>query len=150
MTEIKARHNYLWYGQITDGKVSSPLLVDFETVPDVAYSVQEEQKNNPDPLKWGGGLSCPFCACSVSSTAGRTLHVKAHHNDRLAEYTSLLVSKNTPKKLDVVDDYAENEDVVDRISELKCPICNKLCSSSSGLTLHLKKHATNERTDIDV
>lgn len=38
------------------------------------------------------GIYCPFCTHSVSSTPGRTLHVKSKHPERLEEYKKWLES----------------------------------------------------------
>jgi hypothetical protein len=150
--EVKKRKHYLWYGRVVqDGKkfsVSPPLVIDFETVPDVAYSVQATSPAVPKTIKpeeWDGGLSCPFCSVTVQSTPGRTLHVKHQHPDKLQDYFSLLsktISK--PVVLPKVDD---EDDVVSRVAEsessdeLKCPFCNHKVNSTPGRTNHVKgKH----------
>lgn len=48
-------------------------------------------------IEWDGGLSCPFCKAAVSSTSGRTLHVKNQHPERLDEYKAILAAKVPPK-----------------------------------------------------
>lgn len=53
--------------------------------------------------EWDGGLTCPFCKSGVSSTSGRTLHVKNQHPDKIDEYNKLLATVtqliHTPVKI---------------------------------------------------
>jgi hypothetical protein len=114
-----------------------PLLLDFDTVPDKPYTNKLlPPPSPPDPSKWDGGLVCPFCRKHVSSTPGRTLHVKANHPEQFAQYLELLENlKTQPVKADVASE-----------SELKCPFCNYAVSSKPGRTNHVKgKHP--ERLD---
>ncbi len=147
---VKKRKNYLWYGAVkkVDGKyqVHPPFMIDWESVPEHPDEVkkQEEQAAKPkDPKRWDGGLSCSFCGVEVSSTPGRTLHVKAAHPERLEEYQALLAEK-THGRLESEDN---EDDVVNRQTEfnevnfLKCPFCGAKVSSTSGRTLHVQgKH----------
>lgn len=53
----------------------------------LAKQLEPEAEQKADVLKPGSTeLSCPFCGKKVSSTPGRTLHVKNAHNDKLDEY----------------------------------------------------------------
>lgn len=143
--EVVKRGNYLYYGAICneDGKILAkpPYILDWDSVPDHPDEIKKksEEVHRPyNPAKWDRGLSCPFCGVEVSSTPGRTLHVKAHHGDRLAEYHSLLTAP--VKNLD-----DEDGDIVDRQLEITkslcCPFCAAPMNSTSGRTLHVQgKH----------
>lgn len=47
--------------------------------------------------EWDGGLSCPFCKIGVSSTSGRTHHIKNKHSENFEEYKALLAALLPPK-----------------------------------------------------
>lgn len=149
---VRKRKNYLWYGAVekVDGKYQTrpPFIVDWDSIPDHPTETQQkaEQEAKPkDPKRWDGGLSCPFCGVTVSSTPGRTLHVKAQHPERLEEYQGLLAAASGKAKPAPQDD--DDDDVVSRQAEsqdddgLKCPFCDAKVSSTSGRTLHVQgKH----------
>ncbi len=155
IVEVKKRHNYLWYAKVEkredDYIAVPPFLIDWDTVPDKPYdSKPEAPPPPPDPKKWSGGLSCPFCRKIVTSTPGRTLHVKSEHPEKLQEYLEMLqkflaVPKNKPiDESDVPDD---DDDVISRVDEsessdvIKCPFCGKKLNSTPGRTNHVKgKH----------
>ncbi len=140
---VRKRNNYLWYGGVVkvEGKYQNrpPFLIDWDSVPDHPTEAQKQEEKPKDPKRWDCGLSCPFCAVTVSSTPGRTLHVKSQHPERFEEYQGLLAGKAAPAKRVEEDD----DDVVSRQAEsedgdgLKCPFCGKMCTSRSGLTLHV-------------
>lgn len=151
---VKKRKNYLWYGAVkkVDGKYQAhpPFIIDWDSVPDhpVETVKRAEQEAKPkDPKRWDGGLSCPFCGVTVSSTPGRTLHVKSQHPERLEEYQGLLAAASEKAKPRVEED--DEDDVVSRQAEseddggLKCPTCGKVCTSRSGLTLHMSHAHTS-------
>lgn len=153
---VKKRKNYLYYGRVANegGKfvVRPPFIIDWDTVPEHPEEVkrQEEVKIKPvDPKKWDRGLSCPFCKTVVSSTPGRTLHVKSQHQERFAEYQSLLIASDVKVKVEVDDE----DDVVsiqaqsDASTGLKCPFCSAKVSSTSGRTLHVKGKHPEQFTD---
>jgi len=53
----------------------------------LAKQLEPEAERKADVLKpESAELSCPFCGKKISSTPGRTLHVKNAHNDKLDEY----------------------------------------------------------------
>lgn len=89
--EVRKNNNYLWYADVKliDGKhyAMEPHVVDWDSVPD-----QVESKTSK-PTKGHIGLRCPFCNHSVSSTPGRTLHVKHKHPELLADYYKLIDQK---------------------------------------------------------
>lgn len=145
--QVRSRKNYLYHATVV--KQGSkfyaypPYIIDWDSVPEHPTEVKktQEQKERPrDPRRWDGGLSCPFCGQAVSSTPGRTLHVKANHPERLDEYQKLLAQKETPRP----DELDDEDDVVSRLAEsdggggLKCPFCASKVSSTSGRTLHVK------------
>lgn len=151
---VKKRGNYLYYGAAVkvDNKFqvnSSLLILDWDTVPEHPDEIKrqaEDKVRAKDPKKWDGGLSCPFCRVEVSSTPGRTLHVKAAHPERLDEYYDLLNGKSGSAPVSVPEEEDE-DDVVNRQSEsddvgsLKCPFCQVKINSTSGRTLHVQgKH----------
>lgn len=165
--EVKSRQNYLWYGRVVksaEGRYSvpPPLIIDFDTVPDQPYVESPGGKRSlpppppPDPKLWDGGLSCPFCRQEVSSTPGRTLHVKSQHPDQFQQYLEL-VNKSLAKPVEKpteepVDEPDTDDDVVSRVAEsesppgLQCPFCGHKVSSTPGRTNHVKgKHP--ERID---
>lgn len=154
---MRRKKHYLWYGQVSKKGdklvVQPPLVIDFDSVPDVAYSVQCKAPVEPekpkviDPQKWDRGLSCPFCGVTVSSTPGRTLHVKYHHAERLDEYFGLLNDAPPVKSKPEQKIEEDEDDVVSLLaesnssSELKCPFCGHAVSSTPGRTNHVKgKH----------
>lgn len=152
---VKKRNNYLWYGGVTKNGdrcfAKPPFIIDWDSIPEHPYEVKKrtEQTVKPqDPKCWDGGLSCPFCGDEVSSTPGRTLHVKAKHLDRFEEYQKLLVVTKNPKCNQPApvyeDDEDDEDDVVSRQAELdgiKCPFCHIKINSTSGRTLHVQgKH----------
>ncbi len=59
--------------------------------------------------EWDGGLSCPFCRASVSSTSGRTLHVKNQHPERQDEYKAILVAKLPPKVVKTTEEVKKEQ-----------------------------------------
>lgn len=63
----------------------------------------------PEQTEWDGGLSCPFCKTAVSSTSGRTLHVKNQHADRQDEYKALLAAKAPPKVVKTKEEIRANQ-----------------------------------------
>jgi hypothetical protein len=112
-------------------------LLDWDSVP---AQVSGEPLPPPDPKQWDGGLSCPFCRKKVSSTPGRTLHIKQLHPDHLQEYLDLLKQKLAAAEIRADDE----DDVVSRTQEndqLRCPFCGQKSTSTPGRTLHVKaKH----------
>lgn len=146
---VKARRNYLWYGKVIKNgvryQVIAPLLIDFDTVPDQPYvegangKLEPAPPPPPNPKLWDGGLSCPFCNHAINSTSGRSLHVKSQHPEQLAEYFNMIRNNNLKPKQEENDC---EDDVVSLVNnELRCQHCNKICTSTSGLTLHLRTHA---------
>jgi len=74
---------------------TQPWYLDEETIPNIeAVKVVEETPITDKP----DGLYCPFCDKSVSSTAGRTLHVKSNHPDKIEEYQKWLKSLGKKSK----------------------------------------------------
>jgi hypothetical protein len=143
--EVKNRGRYLWYAQVrrVDDRYQAvhPHLIDWDSVPDHPQDnkTRQEKAQAPDPSKWDGGLSCPFCRRQVSSTPGRTLHVKHDHPERLEEYFTL-IAVGLQKRATPESD--EDDDVVSRVQEsASCPFCEQITTSISGRTLHVKgKH----------
>lgn len=145
---VKKRKNYLYYGAVAkvDGKCVArpPFIIDWDSIPEHPDELKKQEEKPKDPKRWDRGLSCPFCGIEVSSTPGRTLHVKAQHPERLDEYQKLLAGKppGTPKVQDEDDD-----DIVNRQAESNeaegygCPFCDARMGSTSGRTLHVQgKH----------
>lgn len=60
-------------------------------------------------IEWDGGLTCPFCKVGVSSTLGRTLHVKNQHPDKVDEYKGLLAAKAPPKVVKTAAEIKANQ-----------------------------------------
>ncbi len=151
---VKKRGNVLYYGSVKkDGNrfyVAQPYVVDWDSMPEHPEEIKkaQEAKDKPkDPNKWDGGLSCPFCAVKITSTAGRTLHVKSQHAEQTTQYFELLTSSKTKSVSKGEFDDDDEDDVVDLIAEsdthdaLKCPFCKVVASSTSGRTLHVRgKH----------
>ena len=74
---------------------TQPWQLDTDTIPvnlhiDEVESIPEQPKSDQ--------LCCPFCDKQVASTAGRTLHVKSSHSDRLEEYKKWLKSLGKKSK----------------------------------------------------
>jgi hypothetical protein len=100
---VKKRKNYLWCGVVkrVDNKYQThpPFIIDWDSIPEHPDEVKKQEAAKPkdpkpkDPKRWDGGLTCPFCKFEVSSTPGRTLHVKAAHPERFTEYQALLAGK---------------------------------------------------------
>jgi len=134
IADAKKRGLYVWYGSIIrrDGRVflQQPLLIDWDSVPD---KVPDTKKSDGPVLD---GFKCPFCSKRLNSAFGRTNHVKAKHEDRLEEYHKLVAGGE-----DKDDDNDETTDNEVETNELKCPHCDKVAGTKSGLTNHLKaKH----------
>lgn len=80
--------------------VNEPLIVDDESAKnylgslvDVANDVEVEVKHKPalsDSIIDGQSLVCPFCHKKMTSTPGRTLHIKHKHPERYEEYKDML------------------------------------------------------------
>jgi len=121
---VKSRRNCLWYGKVVrDGGrcwVQPPLIIDFDSI--------DSAKTTDEPVIDDNVLSCPFCNKVVSSTSGRTLHVKYEHPARMDEYVKLMSKKASSGDSSSGD-------------SLQCSVCGKKCSSTSGFTLHMKKHS---------
>lgn len=64
--------------------VQQPWILDLESIP---VPKQEQVQ-----IEESDGLSCPFCGKKVTSTPGRTLHVKGCHPDKFDEYRKWLKS----------------------------------------------------------
>ncbi len=149
---VRSRKHYLYYASVhkngTTHFAFPVLLVDWDSIPDVPYGTVVAAPPPPDPKKWAGGLTCPFCAKTVTSTPGRTLHVKAQHPDRLAEYATLLQAAASPKQAAAspkpVAAEDDEEDVLTHLEPtvgLSCPFCSHRVTSTPGRTLHVKsKH----------
>lgn len=77
---------------------TQPWQLDENTLPITKAVVEEivEEPVQPEP----DGLYCPFCDKPMSSTPGRTLHVKSIHPEQLEEYHKWLKSlgKKSSKK----------------------------------------------------
>jgi hypothetical protein len=145
---VVSRRHYLWYGTITTDEQGQevarpPFLLEFDTVPDVPYGKESTAQL---AKQWKGGLSCPFCGQSVSSTPGRTLHVKGKHPERFEEYVKLQEPEPPKPEPPKPVSSSDEDDIVERLEESNdrdwyvCPQCQKKCSSQSGLTLHVKTH----------
>ncbi len=152
---VKKRSNYLWYGTVrkVDGRYQAlpPFIIDWDSVPEHPSEIAEKKKQEEkvaerekDPKNWDRGLSCPFCRIEVSSTPGRTLHVKAVHPERLEEYHQLLTNKVQQHKQiddDDEDDVVSRQAESDEVSSIKCPFCGQKLGTTSGRTLHVQgKH----------
>lgn len=129
LADVIKRKNRLWYAQVMKKGdryfATQPHIIDWDSVP-------EKTPDAPvNPAKWDGGMSCPFCRKAVSSTPGRTLHVKAEHPERLEEYHQLLAK---PALVYSGEDSGDTDG-------LRCPFCKHKCTSTPGRTLHVKaKH----------
>lgn len=148
---------HLYFGTVGPGrKLTYPLILDWDSVRDIVPEKVDKPDRPAKPEKPRlEGNDCPFCHKSISSTPGRTLHVKSAHPERLEEYKELLEERSEPakpeveqevgfaygRKAPVVDD---EEDVVTLIEQSsvedghQCPYCRKKMSSTSGRTLHVK------------
>lgn len=78
--DAKAKGLYVYYADVVkrNGKyfVGRPWIIDWDSMP----------TENEVSEKKSSALECPFCNKTMSSTPGRTLHVKSKHPDRLDEY----------------------------------------------------------------
>lgn len=100
----KNQHLLLYYSHvIKKGNkfyTDEPLIVDEETAESylsnlsmehISTAVEIQQStpstNYSDP---DDQLTCPFCHKKMTSTPGRTLHIKHKHPDRLKEYKDML------------------------------------------------------------
>lgn len=148
---------HLYYGTVGPNRtLIYPLILEWDSVKDVAPLPEKKSDKPTIPVKPAlNGNDCPFCGKSISSTPGRTLHVKHAHADRLEEYNDLLAERSAPPKVEeeqdsgyaygrkIVDDDDE-DDVVTLIEQSsnedghQCPYCRKKLSSTSGRTLHVK------------
>lgn len=86
---------------------TQPWYLDESTLPILASHLEGNStsitpiKKQESPIsEKPDGLYCPFCQKLISSTAGRTLHVKSHHPDQTQEYHKWLQSlgKKSSKK----------------------------------------------------
>lgn len=97
-----SRGLYVYYADVqkADGKyyAKHPWIVDWDSVPEEGgipnrpskKTKKKTKSEETEPRKASpvsdDTLKCPFCGKIVSSTPGRTLHVKCKHPDRLEEY----------------------------------------------------------------
>lgn len=103
IARAKAKKLYVYYTDViqNDGKyyLSPILLVDWESVPDYPYGHKEPvvavknvvptcspQKIEPELVPDNNIIKCPYCNKTMTSTPGRTLHVKSKHPEKYQEY----------------------------------------------------------------
>lgn len=108
----KSKNYYIYYADVQqrNGKFFAvqPWVIDWESVDNIHDLPEQWPKKNLKPkpkckiveneddvidsladtegVEDKAELSCPFCGKKVSSTPGRTLHVKIRHPDRYEEY----------------------------------------------------------------
>jgi hypothetical protein len=65
-------------------------IVDWESIADVTHEEQEldhtPEQEAKNEAKLPTEISCPFCDKKMTSTPGRTLHVKSAHPEKYQEY----------------------------------------------------------------
>lgn len=70
-------------------------IVDWESITDIVDETYEEQELDHQPeldtktepeAKSPAEISCPYCNKKMTSTPGRTLHVKSAHPEKYQEY----------------------------------------------------------------
>jgi hypothetical protein len=88
LEKAKEKKCIIYYADIKkqDGKYFAvqPWVIDSESLDNLCAPVENvaqiEESDN------GSDIRCPFCNKKMSSTPGRTLHVKSKHPDRYKEY----------------------------------------------------------------
>lgn len=134
----KKKRYYLYHADVkkVDDRfyVSDPWIVDWESVDNIHGSpdkVNYEEPDDPVEQENTDPLKCPQCGKICTSSSGLTLHIKNKHSSQLEDR-----SQNDKESSD-----NKSQSDGESFDSLKCPYCNKLCTSSSGLTLHIKgKH----------
>jgi hypothetical protein len=92
LEKAKEKKYVVYYADVKkqDGKFFAvqPWIVDFESVDNLYGPVEELGKEKPDTgeVEDKDEIRCPFCKKKMSSTPGRTLHVKSKHPDKYEEY----------------------------------------------------------------
>lgn len=100
---------FLYYATVEQREnkyyAKQPWIVDWESVPEDGVPKVQPKRTAPPPPDpepdeepesddsvetTDDGLSCPFCGKTMSSTPGRTLHVKSKHPDKLEEYRQMI------------------------------------------------------------
>ena len=144
------------------GKVTltSPLIVDWATIPDqeeiVKPAVVKAKTHTRDNIDIDEettkeaveevvevveiaketevtGFKCKYCAKTMSSSSGLTLHIKSKHRH-------LAMQNNKDDDDDDVVDIIK-DDIINSSTSLFCPFCNKRLNSTPGRTNHVKsKH----------
>lgn len=88
ITEAKRKGLYVYYSSVVqfgDRYLAGyPKIVDWESVPDSAPPPKSKRSKTQIDIKHE--LNCPYCSKRLSSTPGRTNHVKAKHPEKLEEY----------------------------------------------------------------
>lgn len=103
MQEAKDRGMYVYYTSIVGNGNSAPKqpwILDWSSLYNdhldgfddntIEEEKQAEQSDSQSDSQDDGGLVCPFCDKKMSSTPGRTLHVKAQHPDKIEEYKEMV------------------------------------------------------------
>lgn len=70
---------------------TQPWILDESTIPQITPE-RKRAIDNKKPIAVPdspAGFPCPYCKAVPSSNAGRTLHVKSKHSDKLAEFKKL-------------------------------------------------------------
>ncbi len=153
--EAKSKKLYVYMSgvQKIDGKfyTTYPSIIDWASVPDVPYTTKNRKNSalNTVDLKSAlaadkrtinddnddSAISCPYCNKTMTSTQGRTLHVKSKHPDKYDDY---MKSDKSEIVRVVVND------TVDTNNEFVCPYCSKKMTSAPGRTLHVKSKHPDE------
>lgn len=91
LEKAKQKKYVVYYADVKkrDGKYFAvqPWIVDFESVDNLYGPVEDLGKPAPtEEVEDTNEIRCPFCNKKMSSTPGRTLHVKSKHPDKYDEY----------------------------------------------------------------
>lgn len=91
LDKAKKKKYYVYYADVVqkNGKYYAvqPWIVDWESVDNIFGSPSEWGKDaSTEELDDSDQLCCPFCGKLMSSTSGRTLHVKSKHPRRYKKY----------------------------------------------------------------
>jgi hypothetical protein len=95
LKKAKKKKCYIYFANVEnkDGKwmAVEPHTIDWESVDNIHGSIDGIGKDNiisDSVIDNVNGLVCPYCDKAMSSTPGRTLHVKSKHADKYEEYLS--------------------------------------------------------------